>query len=452
MRILHLTDLHLTSGPRLADQAAVLEHVVAEAVRLQVQATVITGDLYGMAVPHRSTPAERAVLFPTVRTLAKLGPVVIVYGNHDYPGDLETLTQLGGGFDWPVRVASTACRLQLRTSGPDLDVYCLPWVTKRWLLAGEELRGVEATRQLAGTKVGQLLGLWAATRRRRAGQAVSVFAAHCMIAGARTSGGEQLNGTDIETPRAALVALAPDVGLLGHIHTRQEAAPRCWYGGDPYAVDHGEVDTKGYTIIDIAPTSAQWPELWPEAPGGALQVTEYEPGTDGEAATRLTYLPTPARRWLTLDWRWAADHGDEYAPDPTRPRNQRPEFCAAPPRWITRPTADEIASVDGCEVRARLVVPAQWRSGCPWDDELAALRAAGAHRIQVEAVTEPVLRVRAPEVAQAATPLDKARAYWATLATPPDEPDQAAAEGLLADLLTRDDEDIQTDTDTLIEL
>lgn len=125
VRLLHLTDLHLTDGPRLPDQAAVLDHVVRQAVELGVQATFLTGDLYGLAVPHRSTPAERAVLFPAVRTLAQLGPVVVVYGNHDYPGDLETLAQLGGGFDWPVRVVSRAERFTLRTSGPDLDVYAL---------------------------------------------------------------------------------------------------------------------------------------------------------------------------------------------------------------------------------------------------------------------------------------------------------------------------------------
>lgn len=427
LRLLHLTDLHLTDGPRLSDQAAVLQHIAAEAPRLGVQATIITGDIYGMTVPHRSTPAERAVLFPVVASLATLGPVVVVYGNHDHIGDLETLEQIGGTFDWPVHVVSVAKRLQLRTPGPDMDVYCLPWITKRWLLAGENApRGAEDTRILAGQKIGELLKLWAAQRRARAGQAVAVFASHCMIAGAKTSGGERLHGTDIEVPLQGIRELAPDVGLLGHIHKTQMVTERCGYGGDPYAVDHSETELKTFCIVDIA-------DEMPVDLSGPERTEHVGPGIGGASThLRLSFMPSHSRRFVTLDWRWAADHED------------------GAPRWVRRPTDEQIADVKDCEVRARLTVPAQWRAGCPWDAEIQILKDAGAHRIQIEAVTEPVMRIRAPEVAKAKTYREKLVAYWNTLASPPPDVDKASALELLAELETRSDEDIEADTGRMV--
>lgn len=419
LRLAHITDLHITQGPRLADRAEVLDGILAQARELRVQATVLTGDLYGRVVPHRSTPAERAVLYPFVKGLAALGPVVVVYGNHDAPGDLATLEQLGGGFDWPVHVVDRARRLKLQTSGADLDVYALPWPTKRWLLAGEQRPpGAEVARQMAGEKLGQLLRLWGAWASRRRAEAVQVFAGHCMVAGSRISGGEVLSGIEIEVRRQDLEALAPDYGALGHIHMRQEVSGRCWYGGSPYRIDFGETDEKTWTVVDIGRCNT--------IPGVARD-REYDAG-----ASRVSFLHTGCRRFVTLDWRWAADRDD------------------GDPRWIDRPDKNAIRDVAGAEVRARLVVPQQWVAGCPWEVELAALRAAGAHRVHSEPRIEPVHRVRAPEVALAETPRDKLLAYWTTLESPPEDQDRQAAEESLAELLTRSDEDITNDTEQML--
>ena len=68
----------------------------------------------------------------------------------------------------------------------------------------------------------------------------------------------------------------------------------------------------------------------------------------------------------------------------------------------------------------------------------------------VERVIEPRLRVRAPKVAAAHSLADKLRAYWGTLATPPDPAEQAAALLGLDELQTRDDAQIAADTRDLI--
>lgn len=431
LRLAHLTDLHLTDGPRLEDQAEVLGRVVAQAVELGVQATLVTGDLYGRTVPHRSTPAERQVLYPAVRTMARLGPVLVTPGNHDYPGDLDTLAQLGGGMDWPVVVQDRPQVVKLTTPSADLHVYAVPWPTKRLLVQEDTTGGPDHLRQVASDKLDQLLGLWArrVVRTRQASpNVVHALASHCMTVGARTSGGEVLTGHEIELSRRVMGELGVDYGALGHLHYRQESAPRCWYGGDPWAVDYGETDPKGWHLVDVAPTAADLP---PE-PAECLDVVVYE--DPGRLVTRVCWLPTHSRRWLTLDWRWAADHVD------------------GSPRWVTQPTAEQLAQVTGAEVRARVVVSQQWVAGCPWDQVLADLQARGAHRLQPERTIEPVHRVRAPEVARAPTPHDKLVAYWATLATPPDQGDAGAAKALLADLLSMDDDAIRQDTDRLLSI
>jgi DNA repair exonuclease SbcCD nuclease subunit len=432
LRIAHLTDLHITDGPRLPDQRKVLEHVVREMVSLGVQATLLPGDLYGRHVPHESTPAERSALYPAVRTMAKLGPVVVVPGNHDYPGDLDTLAELGGGFDWPVVVANRAQVLKLKTPGPDLHVYAVPWPTKRMLLQGESgvPKAPEQSRQLAGQKLDQVLQLWGSrvtrTRKRSPGTA-HVLAAHCMTAGARTSGGEVLTGHEIELSRPSMESMGIDYGALGHLHYRQQVAERFWYAGSPWRTDFGEDDEKGWHLIDIAPTEAEMPP----APANAMDVVLHQPGAAGQHLVRVSWMPTPCRDFVTLDWRWAADEDGA-------------------PRWVTEPPAGYLASVRDAEVRARLVVPKQWVAGCPWDQVLQGLRDAGAHRIVPQRVIEPIHRVRAPEVAKASSPLDKLSAYWGTLASKPDAADAASAQALLADLMSSGDDVIQADTDQLL--
>ena len=59
--------------------------------------------------------------------------------------------------------------------------------------------------------------------------------------------------------------------------------------------------------------------------------------------------------------------------------------------------------------------------------------------------------MRAPEVAQADTMHDKVEAYWTTLATQPDEGEQAAALACLAELQREEDDTITATTNELIQ-
>lgn len=428
LRIAHLTDLHITDNARLGDQAEVLSRMVKQCASAGVQATLLTGDLYGRTVPHESSPAERNVLFPAVRALAQLGPVIVIPGNHDYPGDLDALEYLGGGYGWPVVVQKRPQRLKVETPGATLHVYAVPWPTRANLLQGEASKlPPDQVRKMTGDKLDQIMRLWGSSVRRArqsTPDAVHVFAAHCMTIGARTSGGEVMTGREIEVSREAMESIGVDYGALGHMHYRQEVAKRCWYGGDPWRVDFGETDEKGWHLIDIGERRIY------DDPVLASEV--YPAGDKGEHPTRVLWIPTDCREFVTLDWRWADDRETGV------------------PRWVTEPDHKALSTVRGAEVRARLTVPQQWVAGCPWDQVIEELKRAGAHRVVAKKVIEPVHRVRAPAVAKAETPLDKLRAYWETLESQPSDGDKTQAQAMLLNLQGLSDEDMSRETRALL--
>jgi len=405
MLIAHLSDLHVTEGPALQDQAEDLARIVGRILEARPDLVVLSGDYYGRTVPHRPSPRERAVLEPQIVRLAEAAPVLVLTGNHDHGEAMALASQLGGVY--PVQVLERAGSQVVHTPAGPVRVYWLAYPTKRWLLAGQRVPGVAEARAQALTKLHGLLTAWGARmRRQRAAEPSTpiLFLGHFQVRGSVLSSGEVLSTGELEIERSALTALPVDYGALGHVHARQELAPGWWYVGDPWPVDFGEGEgDHGYHLVDV-----------------------------GTGATRVEYRPTGARPWRTVRYRWAADRE------------------TGAPRWITRPSPAELQELTGAVVRARLTVPDVHASSCPWDAEIEALEAL-AHRVQAERVIEPTIRVRAPQVAEAGSLEDKIRAWWGTLDTKPEPLDQAAAFEALAELQEHDDDQIATATRELLD-
>lgn len=424
MRIAHLSDLHVTEGPRLEDQRETLEGIVDDALALDPHLWILAGDLYGRTVPHRSTPAERGVLFPAIVRMARHAPVVVIYGNHDHDPDLDGLAHLDG--EWPIRVVKTAERFSVDTMAGRAQVYAMPYLSKRWILAGQDPPRSLADAQARVEKVlGDLLQVWTmqirsarATRPRDA----HLLVAHLQVAGSMISGGEVLAGQEIELTRAQLEGLPVDYGALGHLHLRQEPALRCWYPGSPWRNDFGETDPKGWNLVEVDPQDLSGPG-----------VDDY-PAQPDRLHCRVTRIASTCRHLVTLDYRWASE--DEEGT----------------PRWMARPDQIQLDLVQQtrAEVRMRLVCPEQWIASCPWVEEVERVRALGAVRMTIEKKIEPVYRVRAPAVAAARSDVDKVQAFWGTLATPPNEAEQAAALACLQELLTTEDEEVARTTQRLL--
>lgn len=394
MRIAHLSDLHIHEGPRLDDQREVLTRVARQIRRRGPGVVLLTGDLYGRTVPHRSTAAERSVLLDALVELRGI-PVVIVAGNHDIGLDLEGLGALEH-----VRVATRPIVLDLEEEAayrdmghPRARVYCLPYPWRGWLLGSlPEAPGVVEGQATLEGRLRALLTGWGARMTEDVAQGVTpILAAHIQIQGSTTSGGEVLGPHEVTLSRHDLDSLPAEYVALGHLHCAQQVGRVAWYAGSPWPTDHAEgPDVK----------------CWIEAVDGRVDLVETSP-----------------RPFRTLDWRWAPRPGEEA------------------PAWRTRPSDLELLCVRDAEVRARLTVPQPWVGSVPWEGELARLRAAGAHRVVEERSIEPVLRARAPEVAAATTIDAKIGAYWGTLATTPTPEEQGAALDALALLRAEPDDE-----------
>jgi DNA repair exonuclease SbcCD nuclease subunit len=391
----HVADLHITEGPRLADQIAALEEIARQGQIVGVQLWIVAGDLYGHTVPHRSTPAERLAMLQWLQGLTRDGArVVVIAGNHDDEVDLAGLAVVPG-----VEVATRAQRLTIDVGDALVDVLCLPYPWRRWLLAdGAETLGSLTER--AERALAALLTAWSAlveegSHPRR----FAVLAAHLHVTGGSLGAGVVSSTTELQLPAAALEAVGADYVALGHLHQRQVLGSegRVWYAGSPWQTAHSAVAEHG-----------------PERGWNLVTLTR---GAAVQADLDVIAAPSRARPLVTLTYRWADVDGS--------------------PAWSTRPDPADLAEVArGAEVRVRILTSAALASTCPWSVALDEVAGAGAERVVEERVVEPTYRRR--EILSAdelVAPLpEQLRAYWSAVATPPSDAEQGRALTLLAEL------------------
>ena len=172
MRLCHLTDLHLTADERFADQREVLSRIVTECTELGVHAWLLTGDFFGHHVPYRSRLEERTALHEAVARMSYTGPVCVLYGNHDYPGDLDWLADIG--MQYPVRVYSrgTPTGERIDTADGSFMLYAMPYPTTRWV-HGADLTKLEAQAQLQRA-FQTMISCWQESRRS-CGQCAPIY-------------------------------------------------------------------------------------------------------------------------------------------------------------------------------------------------------------------------------------------------------------------------------------
>lgn len=415
MKVLHLSDLHVTAGHRLEDQRTTLHNLVTRALAAQPDLVLLTGDLYGKAVPHDPSAHERGVLEPELVRLAERCPIVVVPGNHDHAPSLARLPDLGGL--WPITVPTAAGVVEVHTPAGPCDVYVVPYPWKRHLVAalGDEApREPEAIRTMIGVYLERLLAGWAGriVRKRQADPTrPHLLAAHVAVKGGTTAGGEVLGDREIELSMAALDALPVDYGALGHLHLRQHVAGRCYYPGSPWRTDHGEGEPRKVQHLVVLGEGSVAPA---QLAGDPMAPVERLPGQGMPGL--VIGLDTRCRTFRTLVWRWAAPSDGAAA------------------AWVTRPSDELLAGCRGCEVRAQVTRTDQVAVGFPWAAELTRLEAAGVHYVLEEHAIEANHRVRAPQVATATTTADKVRGYWTAIADTPGDDEQAAAFEALAEL------------------
>lgn len=365
---LHVSDLHLTEGPRLEDESSTLNRIVEKGVSEDVSMWLVTGDLYGHAVPHRSTPKERLAFIPALLRMADQAPVILVQGNHDHPEDFELFHELHS--EHKIYAVTAAEHIEVETHSGVVDVFAMAYPTKGWLLrgavqpAGVERLSVERTNQMVQDRLAMLFKAWGARVR---GDRPSVFAGHVMVRGSETGSGVVLSGKEIEFTPHQLGQLDVTYGALGHMHHRQEPLPGWWYPGSPWSTAHGS--SKEERFVHLV--------------------------TEGQVLA----CNTGARRFVTVDAYWEDGRWTNFKGEP----------------WNDK--ALEQHGVEDAEVRIRLRYREEQMDTATCSEFVKQVWSWAPMRVKVESQVTPSSKTRAPEVVDASS-VGELLNLWCSLQDP----------------------------------
>jgi exonuclease SbcD len=375
--IAFISDSHFDAAPngRLAECIRIhdwiaddLERRAAERDNLEV--IIHGGDVF----ERKSVPQDRNAVAAWLQRLAAIAPVLLVRGNHDQPGDLAIFAELKG--DCEIFVDEVAGV----HSFSGVDVATLPWPRKAELLAalGRDVAG-EETGAIAQEALRSVLrGLGGEMRGAAPTDASppSVLVAHAMVRGSLTSTGQPLVGHDMELSLDDLALAGADMVLLGHIHMPQhwswahdEGAMPIVYAGSPRRTAYGEVEAKGYVLVDFDRLCGRWMPRWER-------------------------VETPCQPMVLIEYSW---DGGAFM----RGGHQLHE--------------EGRGAVEGADIRLRYHVPADQRDAAraAAAEVRAGLLEAGAERVTVDECVLQTTTARDTTVAAAKTTADKLTALWA---------------------------------------
>lgn len=252
MRLLHTSDWHLGRAFHrvnlLGAQAEFIGHLVATAREREVDAVVVSGDVYDRAVP----PLAAVELFDdALHRLADLGvPTVMISGNHDSARRLGVGAGLidRAGIHLRTDPAAVGTPVVLADAHGDVAFYGLPYLEPALVkdAFGVERPSHEAVLAAAMDRVRADLAARAPGTR-------SVVLAHAFVTGGEASDSER----DITVGGVASVPAGVFDGVdyvaLGHLHGCQTLTERVRYSGSPLAYSFSEAGhRKSMWLVDLA--------------------------------------------------------------------------------------------------------------------------------------------------------------------------------------------------------
>ncbi|NUV88405.1 exonuclease SbcCD subunit D [Streptomyces sp. KAI-26] len=374
MKLLHTSDWHLGRSfhrvPLLDAQAAFLDHLVATVEAREVDAVLVSGDVYDRAVP----PLAAVELFDrALHRLAAVGvPTVMISGNHDSARRLGVGAGLFERSGIHLRTDPEGCAtpVVLNDAHGDVALYGLPYLEPA--LVKDTLRaataGHEAVLTAAMDKVRADLAARPATTR-------SVVLAHAFVAGGEPSDSERDITVGGVSAVPAGVFDGVDYVALGHLHGSQRVTERVRYSGSPLAYSFSEADhRKTMWLIELDGS-------------GAITADERVDCPVERPLARLrgrldTLLEDPALERHEHAWVEAT------LTDPVRPADPMARLAARFPHTLNlvfdpeRPPEDPLASYaqrlrgrDDHQIAEDFVAHVRGGSG-PSDPERTVLRAA----------------------------------------------------------------------------
>jgi exonuclease SbcD len=271
------TDPATGLNSRFADFLASLDSVVAHALSAPVDLVVFAGDAFRTREP---SPTHQNAFAAAVRRISQAGiPLLLVVGNHDLPSfaanssplDVYATLEIPG-----VIVAREPRFFRVQTRSGLLQVAALPALPPAVLLQRQERRLDPAARQ--ATARARLAEIISDLALQVDGSAPALLAAHLAVEGA-AAGSESflLTGGEATLPPSRLADPTFAYVALGHFHKHQDLNPHgrppIVYPGSLERINFSEEnEEKGFVEVELLP---------------------------GE--TRYRFLPTQARRFLTLE-------------------------------------------------------------------------------------------------------------------------------------------------------
>nr|WP_240150914.1 exonuclease SbcCD subunit D [Streptomyces sp. SID7805] len=248
---MHTSDWHLGRSfhrvSLLTAQRAFLDHLVETVRTREIDAVLVSGDVYDRAVP----PLAAVELFDdALHRLAGLGvPTVMISGNHDSARRLGVGSGLmrRAGIHLRTDPADCGTPVLLADGHGPVALYGLPYLEPA--MVRDELGAGRATHaEVLGAAMDRvradLAGRPAGTR--------SVVLAHAFVTGGTVSDSER----DISVGGVAAVPAAVfdgvDYAALGHLHGCQTLGDRVRYSGSPLAYSFSEAGhRKSSWLIDL---------------------------------------------------------------------------------------------------------------------------------------------------------------------------------------------------------
>ncbi len=260
VKLVHLSDLHVRNGTRLNEMSTVLDEFLENCRSINPDCILLTGDIYH----QRSEPTERLVVADFLQHCAGIAETVIVKGNHDSPFDLDLFRKLRT--TRPLHVFERPGEISIGNGNPPrawLKVFAVPWFDKAHIVA-QLPPDTPAT--LTDQTVIDIARKWLRAIGTQCHQAkdagvIPVLAGHILIGGSVVSTGQTLIGTTVEFAPADLTALDAGYCALGHIHKAQDWGPRIAYAGSPIRQNYGEIEDKGFRLIEIEMKGTQYSKI-----------------------------------------------------------------------------------------------------------------------------------------------------------------------------------------------
>lgn len=282
IKLLHFSDAHIdiagrgkidpASGlpVRVLDFLKALDTIVDTAIAEKVDLVIFSGDAYRDRTP---VPTYQREWGRRIARLSQAGiQVVLIVGNHDLSPafgrahalhEFQTLQVPG------VHVIEKPTLLTpAQLGGLQVQVICMPWVTRSRLMTAELNRG-ESSEDVALTLNTLVQGATERMLDDLDPTLPAIMAAHATIEGA-TYGNERsaVLGAEMTLPRSLVKDKRLDYVALGHIHKAQNLNegqhPPVIYPGSIERVDFGEVNDKKYFMmaeVSRGETRVAWREL-----------------------------------------------------------------------------------------------------------------------------------------------------------------------------------------------